>query len=273
MVIVLLILSLDTTTRAGSVAIADDDRVLAAHAGDPTRTHGERLPGEIDAVLADAGIARSALDLLVVASGPGAFTGLRIGLAAMQGLAMVLNRPIVGVSALDALAWTVLASGIEGAHGTDDRGKAVATWMDARRGEVFSALYRSTPRAEMPWSMAAEPAVGSPDAILASQPFDRAEPTVFIGDGARRYADTIGGAAACWAVSLEEPLLAPALTWIGRRLAAGSHTTLPHALQPLYVRRPDAEIERDRLANGGGPVRRSPSGGGGSSRGEGGRMR
>lgn len=238
----MLTLALDTTTRAGSVAITDDDRVLAVHAGDPTRTHGERLPGEIDHVLTSAGVQRSAIDLLVVASGPGAFTGLRIGLAAMQGLAMTLGKPIIGVSALDALAWTAASAGAP---------HTIATWMDAQRGEVFSAVYPPSSVAfptgpSLEWFAGVAPAVGSPDAILANGAFDRATPTVFIGDGARRYAETIAAASPQWSVSAQDSLLAPALAFIGRRLAAVGHATTPHALQPLYVRRPDAEIERNR---------------------------
>jgi tRNA threonylcarbamoyladenosine biosynthesis protein TsaB len=257
-VFLVLTLALDTTTRAGSVAIADDDRVLAARAGDAARTHGERLPGEIDAVLVEAGIERGAIDLLVVASGPGAFTGLRIGLAAMQGLAMTLDRPIVGVSALDALAWTVLGEQFQAPLSARPSAGALATWIDAQRGEIFSGLYRGVPAGDPPWIVESEPAVGSPEAIIANGRFDRDMSTLFIGDGARRYADTITGASSRWTVSLHEPLLAPALAWIGRRLAAGGHQTSPHALQPLYVRRPDAEIERDRLVRR--PVRHSPSG-------------
>ena len=100
----MIILALDTTTRGGSVAVADDDRMLAVLAGDESRTHGERLPGEIARALDQAGVTRDRIDLLAVATGPGAFTGLRIGLAAMQGLAMTLDKPVIGVSALDALA-------------------------------------------------------------------------------------------------------------------------------------------------------------------------
>ena len=100
----MIILALDTTTRAGSVAVTHDAEVLALVAGDESRTHGERLPGEIALALERAGVARSQLDLLAVATGPGGFTGLRIGLAAIQGLAMTLNRPVAGVSTLDALA-------------------------------------------------------------------------------------------------------------------------------------------------------------------------
>ena len=84
----MIILALDTTTRGGSVAVAEDGRMLAVFAGDESRTHGERLPAEIARALEQAGVARGQIDLLAVATGPGAFTGIRIGLAAMQGLAM-----------------------------------------------------------------------------------------------------------------------------------------------------------------------------------------
>ena len=94
----LMILALDTTTRGGSVAVADGDRMLAVLPGDESRTHGERLPGELARALEQAGIRRDQIDLLAVATGPGAFTGLRIGLSAIQGLAMTLNKPVIGVS-------------------------------------------------------------------------------------------------------------------------------------------------------------------------------
>lgn len=233
-----LILALDTTTRGGSVAVTDDDRLLAERAGDASRTHTERLPAEIELTLADAGLDIRAVELLVVASGPGAFTGLRIGLAAMQGLAMTLQRPIVGVSALDALALTALRA----APAT------TAAWMDASRGEVFHAVYRPVPGLEPPWEQTAAPASSAPDAIVTAALLDRTQPAQFIGDGARRYAELIRATSPLWTVSDETPLLAPALAWLGQRLAAAGHAGPPHALQPLYVRRPDVEIERDRLA-------------------------
>src|SRR4051812_37344406 len=94
------VLALDTTTRAGSVALVEDDRVVAERAGDPARSQGQRLPGD----LADLGAPWTAIDVFAVASGPGSFTGLRIGIATMQGLALVTGGRLVGVSALEALA-------------------------------------------------------------------------------------------------------------------------------------------------------------------------
>src|SRR5258708_26525909 len=94
------VLALDTTTRAGSVALVENDRVVEERAGDASRTHGERLPAELAAL----GAPWPTIDVFAVASGPGSFTGLRIGIATMQGLALVAGRPVVGVSALEALA-------------------------------------------------------------------------------------------------------------------------------------------------------------------------
>jgi tRNA threonylcarbamoyladenosine biosynthesis protein TsaB len=236
------ILALDTTTRAGSVAVARDDEVLSLVPGDAARTHGERLPGEIDRALIDAGLSPRDLDLLVVASGPGAFTGLRIGLAAIQGLAMVIGAPVIGVSALDAVAETLWAS----FHPPGP--SRLVVWMDAQRGEVFEGRYVASP-ADGTWVAECEPSVAPPDAALAPLGDDPSRPTLFSGDGADRYR----GAIQAWSASaglVETPrALAPALARIGRRGAARGLAGPPHALQPLYVRRPDAELERLRRAS------------------------
>jgi tRNA threonylcarbamoyladenosine biosynthesis protein TsaB len=235
-----LILALDTTSRAGSVAVSDDDRTLALVSGDASRTHGERLPGEIERALEDAGIRPRDLELLVVASGPGPFTGLRIGLAAIQGLSLALALPVVGVSALDALALAARPRLI----GAVDR---LIVWRDAQRGEIFAGHYElHTTNGHCEWTAVGDAAVGAPAeqlAVVSTVPRTR---LAFAGDGAVTYRNLIAG----WSPAspiLEPPRsLAPALSAIGRRLAADGHAGPPHALQPLYVRRPDAELERLR---------------------------
>src|SRR5438132_7531454 len=97
------VLALDTTTRAGSVALVDDDVIVEERPGDPLRTHAERLPAELLALVAGDGRALASIDMFAVAAGPGSFTGLRIGIATIQGLAVVSHRRIVAVSALEAL--------------------------------------------------------------------------------------------------------------------------------------------------------------------------
>ena len=212
--------------------MADDDRVLAVVPGDPSRTHGERLPGEIAAALERAGISRDRVDLLAVAAGPGAFTGLRIGLATMQGLAMTLGRPVAGVSALDALAAQVDTADVD----------LVAPWMDAQRGDVFASLIDARTHRTIEAPLTASPAAVADEwaKILG----DRS--VVFIGDAVSRDAGVIAAAGkGRWRTQAPEPL-APQIAVIGRRMAERGEAGLPHALTPIYVRRPDAEIERER---------------------------
>jgi tRNA threonylcarbamoyladenosine biosynthesis protein TsaB len=231
-----LILSLDTTTRAGSAALVLDGRVLAVFDGDATRTHGERLPGELVRVLEAAGVSLHDVDLLAVASGPGAFTGLRIGLASMQGVAMAANRPVIGVSALEALAVAAFdRMQVETAR--------VGGWMDAARGEVFAALYDvhvapdggPASHAQTRLTEVAGPVVGPPDQVWADWESLRVPGLAIAGDGAVRYAAALGKDVRV----LPPPALAPAIArlafWTAR--AGGAHP--PHQLRPLYVRRPD----------------------------------
>src|SRR5437773_1415906 len=180
------VLALDTTTRAGSVAVVDDERVVAERRGDESRTHAERLPVEITALLESCGLALPDVDRFAVAIGPGSFTGLRIGIATIQGLAFVTERPVVGVSALEALAQM-------GSRplGADD---IVAAWMDAHRREVFSALYRVTALPLFDPGRVCEieaAAVGDPAATLTHWASRGHRPSVFVGDGAVIYKNAI----------------------------------------------------------------------------------
>src|SRR5262249_50018197 len=131
------VVALDTTTATGSVALVENDRVILERAGDPSRTYAERLPADVLMVLEACALRLTEVDLFAVACGPGSFTGLRIGIASIQGLAFVQNRPIAAVSALEALAHMASVD-VEPAT-------IIAAWMDAHRREVFSALYRVTP--------------------------------------------------------------------------------------------------------------------------------
>jgi tRNA threonylcarbamoyladenosine biosynthesis protein TsaB len=235
----MLVLALDTTTRGGSVALVDGDRVIEERAGDAARSHGERLPGDIVA-LADANrLALADVDLYAVALGPGSFTGLRIGIATIQGLALVHRRHVVGVSALEALA--------RARRGAAPPGTLVAAWMDAHRHDVFSALYRiaATPaRNSAGLESIEEVSVGDPASTLARWTSELdVMPTVFVGDGALLYEDEIRRAIV--SARIEPPPLLAAT--IGRLAAARASDALdPAALRPLYVRKPDAELARDK---------------------------
>lgn len=234
----LIILALDTTTRGGSVAVTDDDRVLALLHGDESRTHGERLPGEIARALEQAAVTRERIDLLAVATGPGAFTGLRIGLAAIQGLAMTLARPVIGVSALDAL---VEQAEDRSAHLDREAPDLIVPWMDAQRGDVFATLIDRRSH-----SVVETPAAANPQSLLESWRAHLANRSaLFIGDAVLRDVTLIDREGeGRWFVRTPAAL-APQIAIIGRRRAERGEAGPPHRLEPIYVRRPDAEIERD----------------------------
>lgn len=231
------VLSLDTTTPGGSAALVDETRVIAESLGDPTRSQAEQLPGTLLRLLDDAGLTPQDVDRFAVASGPGSFTGLRIGIATIQGLASVAQKRVVPVSALEAIA-QVASRGAPA-------GSVIAAWMDARRREVFSALYRAAQAPDFTrerLELLDPPAVGDPEVTLRRWMAMQVDPDVFAGDGAVAYAATIGGAGRVRPV----PALAAAIGLLAVQEARRGVDVEPGAVLPLYVRRPDAEIARDR---------------------------
>lgn len=238
------VLALDTTTRAGSVALVSDqegDRVLDERIGDAARTHAERLPAEILALLDGHELPLSDIDLFAVASGPGSFTGLRVGIATMQGFAVVGGRPMAAVSALAALAH---------AGSRDLRPhQLVGAWMDAFRGDVFAALFAVTggPMFRLDRLREVEGAtVGDPMATLERWKHAGHVPAVLVGDGAEQYADLVAARSPGPATrALPAPALAGAIGLLALEYARRGQTVRPAGIQPLYVRRPDAELARE----------------------------
>ena len=222
----MVILALDTTTRAGSAALMRGAEVVDVQASDPARPQAERLPAELMALLDRHGLELPQIDIYAVATGPGSFTGLRIGIATMQGLALAQGKPLIGISALDALAWTADRE-------TGGYLAPVATWVDAWRGEVYAARYENGAEV-MP------PAVNAPAHLLRHLK----AATRFVGDGAAVYADLITAAGGCVADPAAPPI-AGAIATLAAREAGAGRCPPPHAIRPLYVRRPDAEMARE----------------------------
>ena len=261
------ILSLDTTAREGSAAIVEDDRVIEVRRGDASRSHAERLPSELIALLEAHGLSFADVDVFAVASGPGSFTGLRIGIATIQGLAFTRARRVVAVSALEALAHTAsVRDGGAGNRepgtwnrepGTGNRepetgnlepGTLVVAWMDAFRREVFAATYRiaNAPPFDPGRLRIVEAAqVGAPaDFLKTLRTVDSECPIVFTGDGAVTYVEQIADAFPSAIVQPAGPI-AGAIGLMALARARRGETIDPAAIQPLYVRRPDAEVARD----------------------------
>jgi tRNA threonylcarbamoyladenosine biosynthesis protein TsaB len=215
----------------------DGDRLLVERVGDASRTHAERLPLAILEALETAGLTSSDVDLFAVAAGPGSFTGLRIGIATIQGFAFVHGRRVAPVSALRALAEVAAADTPPGAR--------VAAWMDAHRRDVFSALYevvaprkRGAATAQLIELDTAQ--VGPPAATLARWSTTGQLPKVVAGDGAALYAEVLKGIRA-----VASPPLASVIARLAVVAAAAGEVVPPGAVLPLYIRRPDAEVARE----------------------------
>jgi tRNA threonylcarbamoyladenosine biosynthesis protein TsaB len=239
---VMFILALDTTTRSGSIALWRDGGIVDCSVDRSGRTHAQRLPQDLITLLSRHGQTLSDVDLFAVAAGPGSFTGLRIGIATVQGLAFAHHRRVVGVSALEALLW--LGSPLAGDG-------LVAAWIDAQRGEVFSALAdlrNASDSAEGELRIVEGPEVGAPADTLARWAPRFAERRMcFIGDGAVTYRHLLDARSSSGLHLVEPtPPLAPAIASMAARRSAMGEAVLPHAVRPLYVRRPDAELARDR---------------------------
>ena len=217
----MLVLALDTTTRQGSVALARDGRVLATYIGDATITHGERLPGDLVRLLDAHSLRVADIDLFAVASGPGSFTGLRIGIATMQGLALANGKPLAGISALDAIHDAV-SSQLSVLSPVSE----VAVWMEAGRGQVFSAIYKNGGVVEAAL-------VDKPAAIVARWARERIRPNVFAGDGALAYRDLIRAAAP--GAHIVEPVqpLAPGVARLGETQVQQHGASSPDAIMPI----------------------------------------
>jgi tRNA threonylcarbamoyladenosine biosynthesis protein TsaB len=242
----MIVVALDSSSAAGSAAVLRDGHIVAERRGDATRTHGERLPRELMAVLEDAGAELRDVTTFAVCTGPGSFTGLRVGIATMQGLAFAQRKLVVPVSAFEALARTREPQN----PGTPEP-SFIATWIDAHRGEVFACLYDAAGRVVLRDPTSLSPAATLDDWLsdgIAGDAVIR-----FEGDGAIRYAGVIRERLAHASIADAVPLLAGTIGAIAD--AERDRAVAPHAVVALYVRRPDAELARDRKASATTPGR------------------
>jgi len=212
------VLAIDTTSERESVALADD-LVLLAETRVRAAGHSRQVLSAVEFVLRAAGVAAGDVEGYAVTLGPGSFTGVRVGLSTVQGLALASGRPCLGVSTLD-----VLAAAITGEAPT------LVPMVDAARGgQVFAAPYDGDARRlEDPRSEAA-------DAILERV----SGPVAVVGDGADRYADAIRTRRPEVLFPRRDLYLAGVLARLAApRLAAGEGMA-PGALRPLYLRAAD----------------------------------
>lgn len=226
----MLLLAVDTTTRFGSVAVVRGGKVLAEVNYVSPSSHSRQVFRAVDEVIRVAGLKFGDLEGLAVAAGPGSFTGIRIGLSLMKALALASNLPLAAVSALEALALKLLLPGPE----------VVVPMIDARKGEVFAAAFRSE-GCEMKEVVPAGAYL--PSDFLVRLPSDRA--MAFIGTGAELYRSLVEDRLGARAVFSNRSFhLAAEVGLIGEKLLAGGRRLSPSELQPIYYRPSQAEEKK-----------------------------
>ena len=226
-----LILSLDTASSCSSVALTRGSviggEVVASLSLNSSVIHSRRLLTAIDWLLAETETDWQAVAGLAVSLGPGSFTGLRIGMATVKGLATAIHKPLLGVSTLDALAFNCTGE------------QLICAVLDARKKEVYACFYRSdlygTPR------RIGAIRVITPQRLVA----DIEQPVLFVGDAVMVYGDFWQEALGTLFVSAPRTLHYPCACAIG--LLAGEMLQLDQCLElatagPLYVRASDAEL-------------------------------
>jgi tRNA threonylcarbamoyladenosine biosynthesis protein TsaB len=206
------LLAVDTALGACSVAVLDGDTVLAHQFVEMTRGHAEALAPMVDEIMRQAGVSFSALDRLAVTTGPGTFTGQRVGLAFMRGLRVGLKKPLIGVTTLEAMA------------AATER-KRAAVIHDAKRDEAYLSLWENG-------AIILEPVVMPfADAIARIRAFGSC---ALCGTGAALAGEALGSAFAVTDIRQPDAL------WVARLAIARPVPHLPPA--PLYLRAPDAKL-------------------------------
>ena len=225
----MLILAIDTSTFSGSIALVKDGRTLALSTVPKVGTHSKWLMPSISALLDEARVELAEVDYIALTNGPGSFTGLRIGVSIVKGLAWALAKPVLKVSSLEALAYNL-----------KDSTSLVCPVIDARKNEVYAALYRFGPGE--PVTLMSDRAL-APDLLVEKLAgFDG--PIEFTGNALYTYMELFAGqvsgasfaAEALWCVDASNVALVASMN---RDLRSSE----PSALRPIYHRKSEAELK------------------------------
>jgi tRNA threonylcarbamoyladenosine biosynthesis protein TsaB len=236
-----LTLGIETATPQVSVAIGGHEGVIGLVEIARGRRHAETLVPAIEFLGRQTDIGLDEISVIAVDVGPGLFTGMRVGLATAKALAQALRVPMIGLSSLDLLAFP---------HRRSDR--VVVPVVDARKGEVFYAMYRQVPGG---LQQVAAPRVASVDELVADL-LARSQDTLCVGDGAVRYRDDICDGFHCEFADESFPSAGP-LVQLAHAKALREEWSNPGDIHPLYLRAPDAEINWTTRAAASGGGKRS----------------
>lgn len=225
------LLTIQTATPAGSVALTAGDRLLGELFLDVRRPHGEWLLHAVDRLFGEAGLNVADLDGFGVTIGPGSFTGLRVGLATVKGLALAADRPIAGVSTLRTLA-------MQAPHAA----MPVCALLDARKKEVYAGIFT--------WHEGL-PHPNGPERVLPPERLlgELTGPTLFVGDGATVYRTLIArqlGPRAHFLPAAYDPPRAAHAAVLARELFAAGEARPAAEVNPVYIRPSEAELNTGR---------------------------
>jgi len=223
----MLIFGIESSTKTGSVAIVSEVGVIAQYSLNIEVTHSERLMSTVDRVLKDTALTIADINGFAVAIGPGSFTGLRIGLATVKGLALATNKPVAAVPTLQALAWNLPYAAYP-----------ICPLLDARKNEVYAAMYRFDGNA-LVYLMA--------EAVISlSKLADRiSEKTLFTGEASHLFRDDIEKIVGDRALFAPPSAILPSaatVAEIGLAMINSGKKADPDSLTPMYLRRPEAEV-------------------------------
>ncbi len=224
------ILGIDTSAGAASVALCDDERVLGEFFINTKLTHSQTLMPMVQSLLENTQHALEDVDAFAVANGPGSFTGLRIGIAAIKGMALAADKPCAAVSTLHALAYNL--RGFEG---------VVCAAMDARCEQVYSALFRAQGGGIIRIGEDGAQSIEE----LARQLSQFAEPIFLVGDGASLCYNKLNTELSGLCLAPEHLLYqrASSVCRLGLADVSGGNMHSAQSLMPAYLRLPQAERE------------------------------
>lgn len=225
----MLTLAFESSAKAASVALCDGGRLIAQSFQNCGQTHSVTLLPMAQDLLKNSGHTIGEVELFAVAHGPGSFTGIRIGVSTVKGLAWAGEKPAVGVSTLEAMAWNGVAFG---------EGALLCCVMDARRAQVYQALFRV--EKGVPVRLCPDRAIGLQE--LAEELSAQGQPVFLIGDGAQVTADFLS-AAGISAQIAPEPLRWQTAYGVAMAARTAEPGTADDVL-PVYLRLSQAERER-----------------------------
>ncbi len=223
------VLGIDTSTSCGSVGLIHDDRVVSEYILNIPVTHSERLLGAIELVLREARYATEDLDGWAISLGPGSFTGVRIGVSTVKGLAFATQKPVAGVSTLDVLASQISPTSY-----------LICPVIDARKREVYVAFYRYVEGTVLKRQSEYE-AIGPEDLMKRIK-----ERTIFVGDGVKTYGDNLRRSLPSLALFPPAPLHVPhgsVVAKLGLELLRKGESLDLAKFKPLYIRPSEAEVK------------------------------